>query len=58
MGNKVADQSAWTVIVAQAIQMSGSPNLVVNANYASSSVPVPGGVGSNYTSGGKVTLSK
>jgi Flp pilus assembly protein TadG len=58
VGNKVADQSAWTVIVAEAIQMTGSPNLVVNANYASSSVPVPGGVGSNYTSGGKVTLSK
>jgi Flp pilus assembly protein TadG len=56
-GDKVADQSAWTVIVAQGIQMTGSPNLVVNANYASSSVPVPAGVGNNYSTG-KVALSK
>ncbi len=55
--NSVADQSAWTVVVAQAIQMSGSPNLVINANYAGSTVPVPAGVGSNYTSG-KVTLKQ
>jgi Flp pilus assembly protein TadG len=56
-GNTVADQSSWTVIVAQGVQMTGSPNLVVNANYASSSVPVPTGVGSNYSTG-KVALSK
>jgi Flp pilus assembly protein TadG len=56
-GDKVADQSAWTVIVAQAIQMTGSPNLVINANYASSVVPVPGGVGDNYASG-KVSLTQ
>lgn len=41
----VADQSAWTVIVAKSIQMRGSPSLVINANYAASSVPVPTGVG-------------
>jgi len=56
-GNQVADQSAWTVVVAQALQLSGSPNLVINANYAASSVPVPGGVGPNYTTG-QVTLTK
>jgi len=44
-GNRVADQSAWTAIVAKSIQMQGSPNLVVNANYGSASVPVPSGVG-------------
>ena len=43
--NQVADQSAWTVVVAKAITLSGSPNLVINANYAGSTVPVPGGVG-------------
>jgi hypothetical protein len=48
-GNKVAQQSAWTVVVAQSIQMNGSANLVINSNYAASSVPVPGGVG-NQTS--------
>lgn len=56
-GNQVAEQSAWTVVVAQALQLSGSPNLVINANYANSSVPVPGGVGTNYQDG-RVTLSK
>ena len=56
--NSVADQSAWTVVVAQDIQLSGSPNMVINANYASSQVPVPAGVGSNYSSGGSVELTK
>jgi hypothetical protein len=56
-GDTVNDQAAWTVIVAQALQLQGSPNLVINANYASSTVPVPGGVGSNYSSG-RVTLTK
>ncbi|HEX3916775.1 MAG TPA: TadE/TadG family type IV pilus assembly protein [Caulobacteraceae bacterium] len=56
-GNQVAEQSAWTVVVAKGLQLSGSPNLTINANYSSSSVPVPGGVGTNYSSG-QVTLSK
>lgn len=43
--NRVADQSAWTVIVAQAIKLEQNPDLVINKNYAGSSVPVPGGVG-------------
>ena len=43
--NTVANQSAWTVVVAKTLQMSGSPNLVINANYAGSQVPVPAGVG-------------
>ncbi|MFI4933999.1 MAG: hypothetical protein ACHP7N_05240 [Caulobacterales bacterium] len=54
-GNRVADQSAWTVVIAQAITLSGSPNLVINANYAASNVPVPAGVGSGYSTD-KVTL--
>jgi len=52
--NQVADQSAWTVVVAKAITLSGSPNLVINANYAGSTVPVPGGVGPRS---GRVTLT-
>jgi hypothetical protein len=44
-GNKVADQSPWTVVVAQKISTDGSANLVINSNYAGSSVPVPSGVG-------------
>jgi hypothetical protein len=45
--NKVADQSAWTVIVAKSIRMSGSPDLVINHNYPGSTIPVPEGVGPN-----------
>jgi hypothetical protein len=56
-GNNVANQSAWTVIVAQALQLQGSPNLVINANYSSSNVPVPAGAGNNYSSG-KVSLTQ
>ncbi len=43
--NRVADQSAWTVIVAKAIKLEENPDLVINKNYAATSVPVPGGVG-------------
>ncbi|HZZ87001.1 MAG TPA: pilus assembly protein TadG-related protein [Caulobacteraceae bacterium] len=56
-GNHIADQSAWTVVVARAVQLQGSANLVINANYAGSNVPVPAGAGDKYHSG-KVALSK
>ena len=55
-GNRVADQSAWTVIVAKSLQLTGSPDLVINANYATSSVPVPNGVGP--TGSNKVKLAR
>lgn len=42
---KVAQDSDWTVIIAQQVNLKGSPSLVVNANYATSNVPVPVGVG-------------
>src|SRR5690606_20432056 len=41
----VARESAWTVIVAKALQLRGSPSLFINANYDASDVPVPSGVG-------------
>lgn len=44
-GNKVADQSAWTVVVAKQLALSGSANLVINSNYKAATVPVPTGVG-------------
>jgi hypothetical protein len=50
VSNKVAQQSAWTVVVAQSIQLNGSANLVINSNYATSSVPVPDGVGNTAVS--------
>lgn len=41
----VARDSAWTVIVAKYLQLKGAPTLFINANYNTSSVPVPAGVG-------------
>jgi hypothetical protein len=41
----VARESAWTVIVAREVRLSGSPSLFINANYSASDVPVPSGVG-------------
>lgn len=55
--NSVASQSAWTVVVAKSLQLEGSPNLVINANYSSSNVPVPAGAGNGYSSG-KVSLTR
>jgi len=42
----VADQSEYTVIVAKAFELNNGPNLVLQADYASSNVPVPEGLGS------------
>ncbi|MCJ2012237.1 pilus assembly protein TadG-related protein [Methylobacterium sp. J-076] len=41
----VADQSAYTVVVARQVNLYEGPNLYLNANYDSTSVPVPQGVG-------------
>ncbi len=43
---KVADLSAYTVIVAKEIDVKGV-NLVVNSDYGGTDVPVPDGVGPN-----------
>jgi hypothetical protein len=49
--HQAAQASQWTVITAKAITVTGgqtgSPNIVINSNYAGSSVPVPMGVGTN-----------
>ncbi|MET0294725.1 MAG: pilus assembly protein TadG-related protein [Phenylobacterium sp.] len=47
--DKVADQSAWTVVVARGIKMKGSPSLVINSNYAGTTVAPPKGVGPSAT---------
>ncbi len=44
----VADLSAYTVIVAEAVEVKGA-NLVVNSDYGGTDVPVPDGVGPNST---------
>lgn len=51
----VGDQSAYTVIVAQQVNLYQGPNLYLNANYGATSVPVPKGVG---PIGGKLLLSQ
>ncbi len=51
----VADQSAYTVVVAQQVNLYEGPNLYLNANYEGTSVPVPKGVG---PIGGRVVLSQ
>jgi len=51
----VPDLSAYTVVVARQIELSAGPNLVLNANYGNTDVPVPKGVG---PIGADVTLSQ
>ena len=41
----VADQSAYTAIVAKKLRLAGSPTLVLNTDYALTDVPVPAGLG-------------
>jgi hypothetical protein len=43
--NPVADSSAYTAIVARKLDLKGRPTLVLNADYSSTDVPVPDGVG-------------
>lgn len=40
----VADQSAYTAIVARAMRLYGGPNLILNTNYDQTTVPVPEGI--------------
>lgn len=52
----VAEDSDWTIVVAQALEVRGSSRLVVNADYARSGVPVPPGTGDKYQAGRNVRL--
>ncbi len=49
----VADKSAYTAIVAKKFTMAGSPTLVLNADYGTTDIPVPDGIG---PTGGTVYL--
>lgn len=46
----VAQNSAYTIVVANKIEATAGPTLVLNSNYAASDVPVPAGVGPYSTS--------
>ena len=50
----VAQDSAWSIVVANSIEMQNNPNLVINTDYVGSGVPVPNGVGPSQ----KVSLVK
>lgn len=52
----VADRSAYTVIVAQRLELYAGPNLVLNTDYGSTDIPVPQGLGPNLAS--HVSLSE
>ena len=41
----VAANSAYTIVVADTVELSAGPTLVLNSNYSASDVPVPHGVG-------------
>ncbi len=45
----VADQSAYTVVVANYFTLSQGPTMVLNTNYGSTNIPVPNGVGPGGT---------
>ena len=51
--NRSGTTSPWTVITAENVLVRGGAQLVINANYASSNVPVPVGVG-NQRQGAKL----
>jgi Flp pilus assembly protein TadG len=41
----VADQSAYTIVVARMFNLSEGPTMVLNTNYGATDIPVPDGVG-------------
>jgi Flp pilus assembly protein TadG len=41
----VADQSAYTIVVARQFSLSAGPTMVLNTNYTATNIPVPNGVG-------------
>lgn len=51
----IADKSAYTIIVSRRLELYAGPNLVLNSNYGSTTIPVPAGVGRVFDS---VVLAK
>jgi Flp pilus assembly protein TadG len=41
----VADQSAYTIVVANQFSLSAGPTMVLNTNYSATTIPVPAGLG-------------
>jgi Flp pilus assembly protein TadG len=51
----IADESAYTAIVAHRLQLEAGPNLVLNTDYAKTDVPVPDAI---YGSGSRILLTR
>ncbi|MDA7946775.1 MAG: pilus assembly protein TadG-related protein [Hyphomicrobiaceae bacterium] len=45
--NEVADQSAYTAIIARRVELYSGPKLVLNTDYSATQVPVPDGIAHN-----------
>jgi hypothetical protein len=43
--NKIAEKSAYTVIVAKKLEIGDATQMFINSNYAATTVPVPAGLG-------------
>jgi len=55
-GINATEVTPWTVVVARDFRVEGGRALQINADYAGSSVPVPGGVGNKASAGAPVRL--
>ena len=53
--NKVADESAFTVVIAKRMEFKGNSKLVLNSDYSATDVPVPDGIAGQNA---KVYLAK
>ncbi|MDE2577201.1 MAG: hypothetical protein KGL46_00200 [Hyphomicrobiales bacterium] len=49
--SKIADTSNYTILVVNSLTIAGNLDLTLNANYKSSVIPAPPGVGPNYVGG-------
>jgi Flp pilus assembly protein TadG len=47
--NPIADQSAYTIVVARQFSLAAGPTMVLNSNYSATDVPVPDNLGPNAT---------
>ena len=53
--SRVGQRSAWTAIIAKRIETGKGPQVEINADYASSTIPVPEGIAPQ---GGRAILTK
>ena len=47
--SRIGQQSSWTAIIAKRIETGKGPNIIINSDYANSTIPVPDGIGGGTT---------